>query len=395
MEACNEGGESPESNELSATPRVIDKIIMVSNVDYNATGQVVKIEYGNGITTENTYDPLTLRLKRRYTYDGTGKAIQDFEYEYDGVGNIMEIIDNVHIGTQSFRYDAMNRLVYARGAYGVKEYEYDEIGNIIEKDGLRYTYGEGNAGPHAVTSLSDGTDFTYDGNGNMATMQKSDELTEYLYDEENRLREVKKSGEKISTYEYDGDGGRTRKIVYGRDVSETDYVGSLYEERDNKGISYVFLGGSRVASLVDGVTMFYHQDHLGGTNVLTDVEGEVKELIEYKPYGSFNRHEKYGEEEVVAWFYFTGKKLDDETGLYYYGARYYDPLIGRFIQADTVVPGYTNPQALNRYSYCGNNPVNFTDPDGHGFWKKVGNFFKKVGNFFSNIGNWLFTVSSG
>ena len=82
---------------------------MVSNVDYNATGQVIKIEYGNGITTENTYDPLTLRLKRKYTYDGTGKALQDFEYEYDGVGNVMEIIDNVHTGSQTFRYDAMNR----------------------------------------------------------------------------------------------------------------------------------------------------------------------------------------------------------------------------------------------------------------------------------------------
>ena len=119
--------------------------------------------------------------------------------------------------------------------------------------------------------------------------------------------------------------------------------------------------------------MFYHEDHLGGTNVLTDVEGEVKELIEYKPYGSFSRHEKYGEDEEVAWFYFTGKKLDDETGLYYYGARYYSPLIGRFIQADTVVPGYTNPQALNRYSYVLNNPINRVDPSGHWSFKK---FFK-------------------
>ncbi|MFC1986548.1 RHS repeat-associated core domain-containing protein, partial [Chloroflexota bacterium] len=59
-----------------------------------------------------------------------------------------------------------------------------------------------------------------------------------------------------------------------------------------------------------------------------------------------------------------GQRLDD-TGLYYYGARYYDVEIGRFISADTIVPDYTNPQALNRYSYVLNNPLKYTDPSGH------------------------------
>jgi len=66
---------------------------------------------------------------------------------------------------------------------------------------------------------------------------------------------------------------------------------------------------------------------------------------------------------------FTGKKLDDETGLYYFGARYYDPLLGRFITPDTIVQNPSDPQTLNRYSYCGNNPINRVDPTGHS-WKK-------------------------
>jgi RHS repeat-associated protein len=61
---------------------------------------------------------------------------------------------------------------------------------------------------------------------------------------------------------------------------------------------------------------------------------------------------------------FTGQRLDD-TGLYYYGARYYDATIGRFISADTVTPNLTNPQALNRYSYALNNPLKYIDPSGH------------------------------
>lgn len=61
---------------------------------------------------------------------------------------------------------------------------------------------------------------------------------------------------------------------------------------------------------------------------------------------------------------FTGQRLDG-TGLYYYNARYYDPVIGRFISGDSIVPDPTNPQAFNRYSYCVNNPLKYTDPSGH------------------------------
>jgi RHS repeat-associated protein len=61
---------------------------------------------------------------------------------------------------------------------------------------------------------------------------------------------------------------------------------------------------------------------------------------------------------------FTGQRLDD-TGLYYYGARYYDPAIGRFISSDTIVQNPANPQTLNRYSYCLNNPLKYIDPSGH------------------------------
>ena len=71
---------------------------------------------------------------------------------------------------------------------------------------------------------------------------------------------------------------------------------------------------------------------------------------------------------------FTGQRLDS-TGLYYYNARYYDSTIGRFISPDTIGTDYNNPQSLNRYTYCLNNPLNQNDPTGHWSWKT---FFKTV-----------------
>jgi len=62
---------------------------------------------------------------------------------------------------------------------------------------------------------------------------------------------------------------------------------------------------------------------------------------------------------------FTGQELDPETGLYYFNARYYDSAIGRFISPDLVVPDFTNPQSLNRYTYCLNNPLIYIDPSGY------------------------------
>ena len=128
-------------------------------------------------------------------------------------------------------------------------------------------------------------------------------------------------------------------------AATTLYVGSLYEEHSADKTHFIFLGGTRIASVtnpsasgVGGKVLYYHADHLGGTNLLTDAFGVVKELTEYEPFGSLSRHEKYGDDESTAWYYFTGKPLDDETGLYYYGARYYNPVIGRFLTPDTIVP---------------------------------------------------------
>jgi RHS repeat-associated protein len=99
-------------------------------------------------------------------------------------------------------------------------------------------------------------------------------------------------------------------------------------------------------------------DHLGSTSLLVDTNGSVVERSEYFPYGAIESggSEKYG---------FTGQENDADTGLMYYGARYYSPGYRVFVQPDTMLPDPYDPQALNRYSYCLNNPLRYTDPSGH------------------------------
>jgi RHS repeat-associated protein len=103
---------------------------------------------------------------------------------------------------------------------------------------------------------------------------------------------------------------------------------------------------------VNATLRYIHQDHLTGTSVVSDNGGASVSTIKYTPFGetrSFSGKDVTDKK-------FTGQRLDG-TGLYYYDARYYDPLIGRFISPDTIIPNPANPQSFNRYSYCLNNPL--------------------------------------
>ncbi len=104
---------------------------------------------------------------------------------------------------------------------------------------------------------------------------------------------------------------------------------------------------------------YIRQDHLSGTALVTSDNGTQLGTIKYYPYGDCrNSQGTLGTDKL-----FTGQRLDD-TGLYYYGARYYDPTIGRFISADTLVQSFKNPQTFNRCSYVLNNPLKYVDPSG-------------------------------
>lgn len=160
----------------------------------------------------------------------------------------------------------------------------------------------------------------------------------------------------LAEFVYDADGSRVKKTYNG---VATIYVGELYEKTGSLITKHIYLGANRIASKTSTDTLYYHSDHMGSSNVITNASGAQVQLSEYKPFGelSLNTASKVN-------YYFTGKELDP-TGLYYYGARYYDPRVGRFITADNYVAKPFNPQYLNRYSYCMNNPLRYIDPTGN------------------------------
>jgi RHS repeat-associated protein len=102
---------------------------------------------------------------------------------------------------------------------------------------------------------------------------------------------------------------------------------------------------------------------LRSTSILTDRNGN---RIQHHEYSAFGR-DRFTESLTTfpLSHRFTGQVLDEDTGLYYYNARYYDPELGRFIQPDTLIPHLDEPQSYNRYSYVLNNPLKYRDPTGN------------------------------
>jgi len=122
-----------------------------------------------------------------------------------------------------------------------------------------------------------------------------------------------------------------------------------------------------------------HPDDLTSTSIQTDTNGNEIQNYGYSAFGQ-SRYTQSSTVFKVSRRY-TGQVLDDGTGLYYYNARYYDPILGRFVQPDDVIPDLSDPQSYNRYAYCVNNPLRYTDPSGHGVADTVGDAFFNTGTF--------------
>ena len=132
---------------------------------------------------------------------------------------------------------------------------------------------------------------------------------------------------------------------------------------------YYYAGGKPIAMRVmppndaTGTLYYLHSDHLGSTSVTTNASGGAVARQWYYPYGSV----RGSVGTLPTQRTFTGQ-YSDPTGLMYFNARYYSQTLGRFVSADTIVPGAGNPQNLNRYAFVLNNPIKYADPSGHCIW---------------------------
>jgi len=227
----------------------------------------------------------------------------------------------------------------------------------------------------------------YDACGNMVYQEDNGEglKKQMHYDAFNRISEVRDpdSGRLIGEYHYDDGGFRVRKLARRMMEGEEKLVEVLYPsmyfgietQRTYEGqeipdtsyaVNNIYVNGIRVAAVIpSGAARYYHTDQVDSVKVVTDDAGMPVSRFEYLPYGETWVEETADDVDEEHNPKFNSQELDRETNFYYYNARHYDPVICRFVTADTVVDGEGSAFGWNRYMYVHGNPVMYRDPTGH------------------------------
>jgi RHS repeat-associated protein len=373
---------------------------------------------------DSNFEPLTGPPKNRVK-----RPFQNLRYEHDLVGNLLSItneapfedqLTDVFVATteQSFQYDKLYQLTQADGIYQDESksreryslgFTYDEIGNIQVKDQASFrdlpdpvtgewrgdfpndeqtyqsVYTYGGPRPHAPTLITetlsnDDTrlrELSYDASGNQTGwVYHHSQTREVDFNEEDRISEVRERGQKLTDVFYDGSGARGVHVSYYGN-HETAYLGQNLTIRNAVyPTKHIYAGDMLIASKLDPEwfphppTLYFHQDHLGSAQYATNDLQELAQHDEFLPTGEVWQAQTEGRYANRRLTSFTGKELDEGTGLYYFGARWYHPRLSQWVSPDPILAQYITrggvfaPGQLGLYGYTRNNPVALTDPDG-------------------------------
>ncbi|MDR7419859.1 MAG: RHS repeat-associated core domain-containing protein [Armatimonadota bacterium] len=327
---------------------------------YDAAGNRTRLTHPNGTSTDYAYLGNTWLSSITDKTPG-GVAFQTTSYSYDQNGNRTSQTDSS--GQATFGYDDLNRLTSAAypGGYGTWGWTYDEVGNRLTQTGpsgtTTYTYDGNNRLLQAVAGTT--VTYGYDDNGNLLTISTGRSFT---WDVFNRMTQATGPGGTV-THTYNGDGLKTRRVgpdgtrryFYDgiRPIWETDDAGVMTAQYDRD-----IFGNLLSRREASGARRYYHFDGLGSTTALTNETGGVTSTLLYDAWG--NQRAATGSDQGR--YRFTGAELDQATGLYHMGARFYDPTIGRWLSEDPVQS--FKPATLNFYAYVAANPVVFVDAAG-------------------------------
>jgi RHS repeat-associated protein len=170
---------------------------------------------------------------------------------------------------------------------------------------------------------------------------------------------MKKNSTTVATFVYDGDGKRVKSTIAGTTII---FVGNHYEVSGETITKYYFAGATRVAMRIGSSLRYLLSDHLGSTSIVTNSVGTVVSENRYKAWGEV----RYTSGTTPTKYTYTGQyTYTSDFGLMYYNARWYDPALGRFAQADPMVQNPYYSTSYDRYSYVYNNPVKYIDPTGY------------------------------
>ncbi|WP_081916179.1 SpvB/TcaC N-terminal domain-containing protein [Saccharothrix sp. NRRL B-16314] len=259
-----------------------------------------------------------------------------------------------------------------------------------------YNYAYNSGKPHAPSAVGPVNE-SYDANGNLVDSVNTlppapGKRRQLVWDEENRLAcnqdhsrnktvaqhpDACTSPQQPATvrYAYDDEGNRVVKNAGPQHI----YPNRAFSERNGTAFKHVFVGDTRIAtktvktdSTYENHHFFFHADHLGSSGYVTDEHGNLTEHTEYFAFGEPWVQEHPAQPTPVPFLY-GSKELDEETGFYYYGARYYNPRTQVWQSPDPIIESYLDggpaggvhrPVNLAAYTYAHNNPLKFTDPDG-------------------------------
>ncbi|WP_303317579.1 DUF6443 domain-containing protein [Flavivirga abyssicola] len=347
-------------------------------IKYNDIADVNKKLYNGNIsqTSWNTLNSDSSEKTYTYTYDALNRITsgidnttnQDYSLQnitYDKNGNITSLLRKGHLndGASGFTFGIMDNLNYTYNT-----------GNKLQivSDSGSDTFGFKDDFAGSVTDTT--TDYTYDANGNMLTDANKGISTNITYNHLNLPTQVVLNGGNIS-YIYDATGVKLKKIV--STGATTEYAGNyVYENGSLKFFNHVegYVSAELVSGSVQYDYVYQYKDHLGNVRLsYSDTDGngsitastEILEENNYYPFGGLHKgyNTNVSSTNPAQKYKYNGKELQDELGLdwYDYGARNYDPYLGRWMNIDPLAEKYYE---FSGYNYTLNNPIVFTDPDG-------------------------------
>ncbi len=368
------------------------KYYQVSSVD--ARGNVTLSTQGNGIDTVKIYNQAAGFLQSVST--GNSANVQSLSYEFDGLGNLRAREDkNQQINAQDlnevFGYDALNRVNKTlMNSVETLSLTYAGNGNILSKSDVAGTYtyanpiascSENSAGPHALTAVGTKS-YCYDKRGNQTHTYSSSVVSrEVQYSHFDKPLSIESSAE-TTDFQYDTNRNRIKRIDTKSAVSSTTYYADGIEFMVSASGTTKFkryLDGHAIHDVGDSVNeiSYVHTDHLGSMDVFTDELGNVKERLSFDTFGqrrnsldwsgSLTSELLQSIADITKRGY-TGHEHIDHASVVHMNGRIYDPITGRFMQADPIIQEVKNSQNYNRYSYVLNNPLSYTDPTGYSFF---------------------------
>jgi RHS repeat-associated protein len=361
--------------------QVVENSVITADYDYDAVNNLIRTTFVNGTQEIRQYDDLN-RLK--YLENRKGNTIlSSYEYTLDKVGNRRKVEENTG-RTVEYVYDDLYRLIEEKiidnvNGNRVYGYTYDQVGNRKIKTEIingvtnvtEYVYDDNDRLENEKVNQQIVVGYTYDSQGNTLTKTENGTTSEYTWNYENRLiaalfRDASGATQQQMQYRYNDNSIRVASTVNGVEtrylIDEGQPFAQVLEEYSPTGkvlVEYLY-GNDLTAQEQANSRTYYYVDGLGSTRVLTDAQGAIVSKYNYEAYGELINSTGGVENKYL----FAGEQFDEALGDYYNRARYYDADTGRFTRRDTFEGYQTKPTTLHSYIYANTNPVTFTDPSG-------------------------------